>query len=241
MAPLLTVSGTVAALLVGLLAVAATGWPGLLLLFAFFLPSSLVSRVTRPPEGGLDPKGDQRDALQVMANGLAPALGAAIARWCGPPGLAWLVLTGGLAVAAADTWATAIGSWSRQSPRHLLTGRIVPRGANGGVTLLGTAGAAAGALVVGLAAVLRPSAQPAVAAIIIGLAGMFLDAALGGVLQGQFYCERCGQPSEWPHHRCGMRTVQVGGIRWLTNDAVNASATMAGTLAGAAWWVLSSR
>jgi uncharacterized membrane protein len=176
-----------------------------------------------------------------MANGLPPSLGAALACWFGSEGLAWLVLTGGLAVAAADTWATAIGSWSRWPPRQLLTGRTVPRGTNGGVTLLGTIGAGAGALVVGLVALLRPAAQPALAAIIIGMAGMFLDAALGGALQGQFYCERCGQPSEWPRHRCGTRTVQVGGIRWLTNDAVNAMATLAGSLAGAAWWVLSSR
>jgi uncharacterized protein (TIGR00297 family) len=238
---LLTPRGTGAAIVVGALAFTATGWPGLLLLFAFFLPSSLVSRLSRPPEAGLDPKGEQRDALQVMANGLPPSLGAALACWFGSEGLAWLVLTGGLAVAAADTWATAIGSWSRRPPRQLLTGRIVPRGTNGGVTLLGTIGAGAGALVVGLVALLRPAAQPALAAIMIGMAGMFLDAALGGALQGQFYCERCGQPSEWPRHRCGTRTVQVGGIRWLTNDAVNAMATLAGSLAGAAWWVLSSR
>jgi uncharacterized protein (TIGR00297 family) len=238
---LLTPRGTGAAVVVGALAFTAPGWPGLLLLFAFFLPSSLVSRLSRPPEAGLDPKGEQRDALQVMANGLPPSLGAALACWFGSEGLAWLVLTGGLAVAAADTWATAIGSWSRWPPRQLLTGRTVPRGTNGGVTLLGTIGAGAGALVVGLVALLRPAAQPALAAIIIGMAGMFLDAALGGALQGQFYCERCGQPSEWPRHRCGTRTVQVGGIRWLTNDAVNAMATLAGSLAGAAWWVLSSR
>jgi uncharacterized protein (TIGR00297 family) len=238
---LLTPRGTGAAIVVGALAFTATGWPGLLLLFAFFLPSSLVSRLSRPPEAGLDPKGEQRDALQVMANGLPPSLGAALACWFGSEGLAWLVLTGGLAVAAADTWATAIGSWSRWPPRQLLTGRTGPRGTNGGVTLLGTIGAGAGALVVGLVALLRPAAQPALAAIIIGMAGMFLDAALGGALQGQFYCERCGQPSEWPRHRCGTRTVQVGGIRWLTNDAVNAMATLAGSLAGAAWWVLSSR
>ena len=239
MPPLLTTSGTAAAIVVGALALAATGWPGLLLLFAFFLPSSLVSRASRPPEGGLDPKGEQRDALQVFANGFAPALGAAVGAWLGPDDLAWMMLLGGVAVAAADTWATAIGSWSRQPPRHVLTGRIVPRGTNGGVTILGTVGAAGGALVIGLVALLGPAARPVLAAIIIGLAGMFLDAALGGALQGQFQCERCGQPSEWPRHRCGTRTVLVGGIRWLTNDAVNAMATLAGTLAGAAWWAFS--
>jgi uncharacterized protein (TIGR00297 family) len=239
MPPLLTTSGTAAAVVVGLLTFAATGWPGLLLLFAFFLPSSLVSRMSRSPEGGLDPKGEQRDALQVFANGLAPVLGAALAASFGSAELAWMLLVGGLAVAAADTWATAIGSRSRQPPRQLLTGRTVPRGTNGGVTLLGTLGAAAGALVVGIAALLGPAVRPVLAAIIIGVGGMFLDAALGSAMQGQFHCERCGQPSEWPRHRCGIRTVLVGGMRWLTNDAVNAMATLAGTLAGAAWWALS--
>jgi uncharacterized protein (TIGR00297 family) len=238
MPALLTASGTAAAIVVGALALAASGWAGLLLLFAFFLPSSYVSRISRPPEEGLDPKGEQRDALQVLANGLAPVLGAAVAAWSGPDDLAWMMLLGGLSVAAADTWATAIGSWSRQEPRHLLTGRRVPRGTNGGVTILGTAGAAAGALVIGLVALPGPAVRPVPAAIIIGLAGMLLDAALGGALQGRFHCERCGQPSEWPRHRCGTRTDLVGGIRWLTNDAVNAMATLAGTLAGAAWWAL---
>ena len=236
---LLTARGTAAAVVVGALALIATGWPGLILLFAFFLPSSLVSRVSRSPEGSLDPKGEQRDALQVFANGLAPALGAALAAWFGQDELAWMMLVGGLSGAAADTWGTAVGSWSRQSPRQLLTGRLVPRGTNGGVTLLGTLGAGAGALIVGLVAQVGPPTRPVLAAIIIGMAGMFLDAALGGALQGRFHCERCGQPSEWPRHRCGTRTVQVGGIRWLTNDAVNAIATLAGALAGAAWWALS--
>lgn len=235
---LLTARGTAAALVVGALTLSATGWAGVLVLFAFFLPSSLVSRLSRPPEAGLDPKGEQRDALQVFANGLAPAAGAALAAWLGPDGLAWMMLVGGLSVAAADTWATAIGSWSRQQPRHLPTGRPVPRGTNGGVTILGSVGAAAGALVIGLVALVGPGARPVLAAVIIGMAGMFLDAVLGGALQGRFHCERCGQPSEWPRHRCGTRTVQVGGIRWLTNDAVNATATLAGVLAGAAWWAL---
>ncbi|HET7603862.1 MAG TPA: DUF92 domain-containing protein [Gemmatimonadales bacterium] len=241
MPPLLTASGTAGAIVVGALALAATGWPGLLLLFAFFLPSSLVSRVSRPPEGGLDPKGEQRDAWQVFANGLAPSLGAALAAWAGALDLAWMILLGGLSVAAADTWATAIGSRSRRPPRHLLTGRTVPRGTNGGVTILGTIGAAAGALVVGFTALVGPAARPVLSAIIIGVAGMFLDAALGSALQGRFHCERCDQPSEWPRHRCGNRTVLVGGIAWLTNDAVNAMATLAGALAGAAWWALSPR
>ena len=40
-------------------------------------------------------------------------------------------------------------------------------------------------------------------------------------------------------HPCGYRTVHAAGFRWMTNDAVNAGATLAGAAvaAGAArWW-----
>lgn len=235
---LLTARGAAAAFLVGWLVLISAGWAGGAVLLAFFIPASLVSRVTRPPEAGLDPKGEERGALQVLANGFAPAIGAALATLAGLPRLGWLMLVAGFAVAAADTWATALGSRSRRAPRHVVTGVTVARGASGGVTPLGIAGALVGAAAVGVAGSLDAAAQPMAAAIIIGLAGMFLDSLLGAVAQGRFYCEACQQPSEWLRHRCGSRTRHVGGIKWLSNDAVNAMATLAGTLAGAAWWVL---
>lgn len=238
-ARLLTARGAAAACLVGGLVLVSTGWAGGAVLLAFFIPSSLVSRVTRLPESGLDPKGNQRGALQVLANGLAPAAGTAIAVLGGHPELGWLMLIGGFAVAAADTWATALGSRSPRAPRHLLTGRVVPRGTSGGVTLLGTGGALAGAAIVGMTGMLLHPSPALPAAIIIGLAGMLLDSLLGAVAQGRFYCEHCHQASEWSRHRCGCRTRHAGGIRWLSNDAVNAAATLAGTLAGAGWWALS--
>jgi uncharacterized protein (TIGR00297 family) len=236
---LLTARGTAAACLVGLLTYAATGCAGLLVLFAFFLPSSLVSRASRPPDAGLDPKGETRDASQVFANGLAPAAGAAMAAICHQPGAAFLMLAGGLAAAAADTWATAIGSQSRQPPRSIATFRPVPRGANGGVTAAGTVGAALGALVVGLAGAGRDGSRIILAAVIIGLAGMLLDSLLGATLQGRYHCDQCRLPSERRIHRCGTRTRHAGGVTWLTNDGVNALATLAGTAGGALWWALS--
>jgi len=233
---LLSASGAAAAAVVGGLVLASAGWAGGAVLLAFFVPASLVSRRTVAPDRGLDPKGEQRSALQVLANGLAPAVGSGFAALHGLPAAGWLMLVGGLAVAAADTWATAVGSWSRQPPRHVLTGRTVPRGTSGGVTLLGSVGGLAGAVVVGGAGLLHPAARPLVAAAIIGVTGMLFDSLLGAAAQGRFHCDACQQPSEWPRHRCGAATRLVGGVKWLNNDAVNAMATLAGTLAGAAWW-----
>jgi uncharacterized membrane protein len=73
----------------------------------------------------------------------------------------------------------------------------------------------------------------AVVGTLIGFLGMLADSAVGGVLQGRFYCAGCDQPSEWPVHRCGSATEWKGGITWITNDVVNFIAT-ALALGGAA-------
>jgi len=70
----------------------------------------------------------------------------------------------------------------------------------------------------------------------IGIAGMFLDSALGAAVQGRFHCDRCDRASEWQRHRCGGTTRLLGGYRWLNNDGVNALSTAAATAAGWAAW-----
>jgi len=212
-----------------------TGWAGGLALAAFFVPSTLVSRLAVPPAEGLDPKGHRRDARQVAANGGVAALLALLGRHDAALGL-WLV-TATLAAAAADTWATSIGSRSRAAPRRILDWQPVARGASGGVTLLGCLGGAAGAALVSAAAALA-AGVPALLPVgtLVGFLGMAVDSVLGAGAQARYRCPVCRRPSEWPVHRCGTRTVHEGGIPWLDNDAVNlaATATAAG-LAFLAW------
>jgi len=182
----LTRRGTVAALAVGLATVYGFGWRGVTLLLAFFVSSSLLSRAV---EGGRG-----RNERQVLANGGVAALAALAGSW---PAFA-----GALAAATADTWATEIGSHSPTPPRLITNGRPVPAGTDGGITLLGTAGGIAGALLIAvLARVLVPGGflMPVAVA---GIAGMLLDSLLGATLQGR--------------------------LTWLDNDAVNLAATAAG-------------
>jgi uncharacterized protein (TIGR00297 family) len=219
----LTPSGAVAAWTVGTLVLYGTGWNGGAVLAAFFISSNLVSRIGRPRTPvGLDLKSDRRDYRQVYANGAVAAVSAALA--IGELGL-WLV-TATLAAAAADTWATSIGTQAGKAPRLLGFGRTVPPGTSGGMTLIGSAGAALGALIVsGTGALVTgiPAVLPA--GTLIGFAGMVLDSGLGAVLQGRFHCSACNEPSEWRVHRCGSPTVLTGGLRWLDNDLVNFLAT----------------
>jgi uncharacterized protein (TIGR00297 family) len=230
----LTGPAAAAALLVGTAILLYAGWPGGAVLATFFVVGSLVGRLTRSRTAS-DAKGERRDPWQVLANGGCAGLGALLAR--DNPGLALWIVTGSLAAAAADTFATAIGSLSPTEPRLLLLGRQVAAGTNGGMTPLGTKGAVSGAALVAIVGALAGSVpRLAVFGTMIGVAGMVLDSILGATLQGRFHCAACDLASDWPVHRCGTQTTRTGGLAWLDNDGVNAATTAAGAIAGALAW-----
>jgi uncharacterized protein (TIGR00297 family) len=228
-------SGALAAWLVGTLVLHGTGWEGGGVLAAFFVSSSLVSRGAPAPPG-LDPKGERRDHRQVLANGGVAAAGALLG--LRDPGLGVWLLTSALAAAAADTWATAFGARSGVPPRLILDGSVVPAGTSGGVTPLGSAGAAAGAMLVAAAGAIAagmPALLPVAA--LVGFGGMALDSALGAAAQGRFRCVECAERSEWRVHRCGRPTTHEGGLLWLDNDGVNLAAGTSAALVALAAWV----
>jgi len=192
----LTARGAAAALAVGTATVWGMGWRGFGLLLAFLVSGSL-----------LTPGGGRRTARQVIANG-GIAAGAALLG-------AWPAFAGALAAAAADTWATEIGAYASTPPRLITSGAPVPRGAHGGITLLGTAGGALGAAVMGgLTWVLGPhDLRLAGVVAVAGVLGMLIDSLLGATVQG---------PRD----------------KWLDNDGVNLAMTLAGAGIATAGWRL---
>lgn len=226
-------SGAAAAMVVGTLA-AAAGWRWAALLIVFFLSSSALSRWRADAKArrtaGIVEKGGRRDAWQVLANGGVFAV-AALGQLALPHATGWwLAGAGALAAAAGDTWATEIGTLEGGTPRSLLTWRPLPVGASGGVTLVGTLGGVAGALLIALLAAVGTAASRPVALAVLagGVAGTLADSLLGATGQARRWCPRCQVLTEQSVHVCGTPTRHAGGLRWMTNDVVNLLATVVG-------------
>jgi uncharacterized protein (TIGR00297 family) len=231
----LSPSGALAATSIGTAAVAA-GWAWGIVLVAYFVTSTALSRAGRAEKerrtAAIVAKGGERDAVQVLANGLIFAL-SAVAMIVHPAQL-WLALgIGSLAASAADTWATEIGTLYGTSPRSILTGRRVVPGTSGGVSLVGFAAAIAGALFVSLVLWATRGDLRAVRAIAIGgVAGAVIDSVLGATVQCRRWCDACARETERLVHDCGRSTRAARGLRWLDNDAVNfVSSALGGVIA----------
>ena len=229
----LSASGAVAAAMVGTAAVAA-GWDWGALLIAFFLASSLLSRVRRRQKQeaafGIVAKGDERDVVQVLANGGLFAA-TAVAFVAAPSPLWQAAGAGALAAATAATWAPAIGLLSPRPPRSIVTFRALPAGTSGGVTIQGLFGAILGAAFIEMVALLLhwPPAV-VVAALVGGLAGSLVDSLAGALVQQRRWCPACGLSTERLTHSCGVPTKIVGGLAFLDNDGVNLLCTAAGAV-----------
>lgn len=244
-------SGVWGAVITGTLIFGFGGWGAGLLLIAFFTSSSLLSHfkqrdAQKQRAAETFDKGGRRDVWQALANGGAATLLAVLgglAALNGNAGLATLLfagMAGALAAANADTWATELGVLSPSPPRRITNLReTVAPGTSGGITLVGTLAALAGAgfiatlhgvfNAIGWNAIAMPASITLLIAVALGgVAGALFDSLLGATVQAMYYSERRKKETEKPIEKDGTPNRLVRGWRRLTNDWVNFISTVFG-------------
>lgn len=223
--------GAVAATLLGTVS-AAAGYAWAILLIAYFVASTIVSRIGAAEKERLTAaivaKGGRRDARQVLANG--GVFGVAAVGMLLDPSVGWAALAAGsLCASASDTWATEIGTRFGGVPRSILSGKAVPAGTSGGVTVIGSLGAVAGSLfVAAVALAVGWTRTTALSAAVGGVLGAAADSLLGATLQVRRWCDACDSATERARHDCGAITRVSGGVPGLDNDMVNLFSVIAG-------------
>ena len=223
-------SGALAATLVGTIVFGIGGWQWAVLLLAFFITSSGLSRLFKKRKQGLDEnfsKGHERDAGQVFGNGGLATAFVLVHALYPESRIGWVGFAAALAAVNADTWATELGVLSARPPRLITKPyQVVEKGTSGGISLTGTLASLAGSALIGLlAASFYPTAAPVSTFLIItlsGLAGSLFDSFLGATVQAMYYCPTDNKETEkHPIHTCGTKTVHIRGWKWLNNDWVN--------------------
>lgn len=220
-------SGFFAATCTGAIIFGMGGWQWAILLLAFFITSSALSRAFKKQKRGLDEKfskGNERDAGQVFGNGGIPALFAALHFFFPNELLPWLCFASALAAVNADTWATELGVLNPHPPRMIThLNKIVEKGTSGGISLIGTLASLAGSALIGiLASLLTDNWSLFLWITFSGLAGSLFDSFLGATIQAMYFCPKDNKETEkHPIHTCGTTTIHIRGWKWLNNDWVN--------------------
>lgn len=238
-------SGAYAAVLVGTIVFGLGGWAWAVLLLAFFITSTALTRAfgsRKRSAGEKYAKGGRRDAGQVFGNGGVAAAFVLLGELFPSQTWPWLAFAAALAAVNADTWATELGALAPHPPRLLTDLRVaVEKGTSGAVSWVGTLAAAAGAGLIGtLAALLGPDGVAWSSfwlVSIAGLAGSVLDSYLGATVQVMYRCPACEKETErHPLHTCGTETALVRGWSWLNNDWVNFVCAGGGALIALLWY-----
>jgi len=196
-------------------------------ILAFFIPSSILSRVKSPVSVELRNKFEKssvRDSLQVLANGGIGGI-LVLLNYFYPDKIWYLVYLSFLGTVSADTWGTEIGTLTKRKTYNILTLRKCEQGTSGGISIAGTIGAFLGSFIVVLFSFPWLNTYPVLlifVLIILGFSGSLFDSILGATIQAKYKCSKCGEISERKHH-CGIPTALFSGFKWMNNDLVNFS------------------
>ena len=225
----LNLGGTVCEFAIGMGITWILGFGALATLLYFFVMAAVVGRFSKKLRSdfvSIEKKGSCRDAMQVLANGGLSLVFALCYAW--QPHPAFLVMFGSsIAEASADTTAGDIGVLSLQKPVSILTGKPMPKGQSGAVTLQGLLASLAASFLVALvwqSCFLYPSLDALRQVAVIGscgFAGALFDSFLGASCQVIYFDPVKGGPTERDHDAEGNPYERMRGLPWMDNDMVN--------------------
>ncbi|KAJ3084881.1 Transmembrane protein 19 [Rhizoclosmatium hyalinum] len=242
-------------------------------LLTFYLSSSKLTKVGTSTKKKLEEdfkEGGQRNAVQVFSNGFTGTVIACLhymlvvhenkgsmeglcfadssTNWLSRLNTALLAAyIGTYACCNGDTWASELGVFSKSDPYLITTLRPVPKGTNGGISLIGTLASIAGGAVIGLIAALSHISSPCfslglitrlvVFASVCGFIGSMIDSVLGATLQRSTFNKKSGQiTQDFRRLKKGEEKtdlVVVSGWEVLDNHQINfVSSLLTGVIAG---------
>ena len=229
----LTSGGILAALAVDIFISLSLGNAGFGLLLAFFVLGIVVDKIKRrhkkryknKKSKSIEKRGDCRDEVQVLANGLV-ATACAVMYAITLNRLFVIAFAASLAEALADTVASGIGVLNPKAYDIFKMKPCTP-GISGGMSLLGTVSSLlAATLMAGLAFLFNLVSGAEVLTITFAaFVGGVFDRFLGSVVQVKYRCSACGEITEREEH-CSLPTEKHSGISFVSNDAVNLLGTL---------------
>lgn len=240
--------GAGAGVVICFVAFVAGGFSWLIVIVAFFVISSVLTRFhyeQKKKLGSAQEKGGVRSWPNTVANGLIAGL-AAVAEIITHQDIFIVAFLGSISAAMSDTVATEIGLLSKSKPRMIVhLKKFVEPGTSGGVTLMGELACLTSALVITaigeslgiLSGGYRTLAAASIAVISGGIIATNFDSFLGATLQGRNRCAVCGARTEALTHH-DVPTISVSGMRRMDNNAVNLLATLTGALVSIGLFVL---
>jgi uncharacterized protein (TIGR00297 family) len=182
------VSGLFSGALMGILLIVFTDVRWFLIMLAFFILGAGTTKFRfekKTALGVAESHGGVRGYFNVFANGLVSLSGAILYGVTQDPLFIALFL-GSVACATSDTLASEVGVVGK-TPRLITTFKEVPRGTNGGVTVVGELAAIAGAVIIAAFAYVLNVADPTLVAITVhaGFFGTNIDSLIGALYENK--------------------------------------------------------
>ena len=228
----LTISGILAAIFLDIIVSITMANFGFVILLSFFIGGVIVDKIKKhykksrqSANNEVEKRGDQRDHVQVFANGIVGLVCAVLYAITGNKVFVIAYLTS-FAEALADTVASGIGVLSGRA-FDVFRMKKCPAGISGGMSLLGTFSSILASLLISLIALAFGKINHLELLIVATSAflGAVFDSFLGSLVQVKYRCKKCGLILEKEEH-CSEKTEKYSGIKFVNNDTVNLLGTL---------------